>query len=326
MKSTNLGSSGLRISRLVLGCMSYGEPGLGGHGWSLTEEASRPFFREAVEAGIATFDTANVYSLGSSEEITGRMLREFTTRDQVIIATKLAMPMGSGPNDRGLSRGAILTQVDASLRRLGTDYIDLYQIHRFDPKTPIEETMEALHDVVRAGKVRYLGASSMWAWQFAAMQHAAELNGWTPFVSMQDQYSLIMREEEREMHPFCLDSGVGVLTWSPLARGRLAREWGADSDRLGLDETGQKLYKQAEDADRAIVGVVGEIAAERGATRSQVALAWQFAKPAVTAPIIGATKPGHLADALAALELELTSDEVARLEAPYTPRLPEAFV
>jgi 1-deoxyxylulose-5-phosphate synthase len=326
MKHTNLGSSGLRISRLVLGCMSYGEPGLGGHGWSLTEEASRPFFREAVEAGITTFDTANVYSLGSSEEITGRMLREFTTRDQVIIATKLAMPMGSGPNDRGLSRGAIMTQVDASLTRLGTDYIDLYQIHRFDPRTPIEETMEALHDVVRAGKVRYLGASSMWAWQFAAMQHAAALNGWTPFVSMQDQYSLIMREEEREMHPFCLDSGVGVLTWSPLARGRLAREWGADSDRLGLDDVGRKLYKQAVDADRAIVGVIGEIAAERGATRSQVALAWQFAKPAVSAPIIGATKPGHLADALAALDLELTSDEVARLEAPYTPRLPEAFV
>ncbi|WP_395639519.1 aldo/keto reductase [Pseudolysinimonas sp.] len=325
MKHVNLGSSGLRVSRLVLGCMSYGEPGLGGHGWSLNEEASRPFFREAVEAGITTFDTANVYSLGSSEEITGRLLREFTTRDQVIIATKLAMPMGPGPNDRGLSRGAILTQIDASLKRLGTDYVDLYQIHRFDQKTPIEETMEALHDVVRAGKVRYLGASSMWAWQFAAMQHAAELNGWTPFVSMQDQYSLIMREEEREMHPFCLDSGVGVLTWSPLARGRLAREYGVQTERYELDAVGQKLYQQAEDADRRIFDAVGAIAAERGATRSQVALAWQFAKPAVSAPIIGATKPGHLADALAALDLQLTSDEVARLEAPYTPRLPEAF-
>ena len=325
MRYTRLGASGLTISRLVLGCMSYGEPGRGGHGWSLGEDESRPFFRTAVEAGITTFDTANVYSLGSSEEITGRMLREFTTRDQVVVATKLAMPMGAGPNDRGLSRGAIMTQIDASLERLGTDYVDLYQIHRFDPQTPIEETMQALHDVVRSGKARYIGASSMWAWQFAQMQHAAVVNGWTPFVSMQDQYSLIMREEEREMHPFCLDSGVGVLTWSPLARGRLAREWGADSDRLGLDETGQKLYKQAEDADRAIVGVIGEIAAERGVTRSQVALAWQFAKPAVTAPIIGATKPGHLADALAALDLELTADEVARLEAPYTPRLPEAF-
>jgi 1-deoxyxylulose-5-phosphate synthase len=325
MKYTRLGSSGLPISRIVLGCMSYGDPAAGGHGWSLTEEASRPFFREAVEAGITTFDTANVYSLGSSEEITGRMLREFTTRDPVIVATKLAGVMGSGPHDRGLSRGAIMTQIDASLRRLGTDYVDLYQIHRYDPHTPIEETMEALHDVVRAGKARYLGASSMWAWQFAAMQHAAQLHGWTPFVSMQDQYNLIMREEEREMHPFCASSGVGVLTWSPLARGRLAREWGVQSERFELDVVGQKLYRQAEDADRQIFAAVGEIAAERGATRSQVALAWQFAKPAVSAPIIGATKPGHLADALAALDLELTADEVARLEAPYTPRLPEAF-
>jgi len=325
MEQVRLGATGLRVSRLVLGCMSYGEPGRGGHGWSLPEDASRPFFREAVEAGITTFDTANVYSLGSSEEITGRMLREFTTRDQVIVATKLAMPMGPGPNDRGLSRGAILTQVDASLRRLGTDYIDLYQIHRFDPATPIEETMEALHDVVRAGKVRYLGASSMWAWQFAAMQHAAQLHGWTPFTAMQDQYNLIMREEEREMHPFCAATGVGVLTWSPLARGRLAREWGALSERFDLDAVGQKLYRQAEEADARILAAIGEIADERGATRSQVALAWQFAKPAVTAPIIGATKPGHLADALAALELRLTPDEVHRLEAPYTPRLPEAF-
>lgn len=326
MQYTRLGSSGLTISRLVLGCMSYGEPGRGSHGWSLAEADARPFFREAIEAGITTFDTANVYSLGSSEEITGRMLREFTTRDQVVVATKLAMPMGSGPNDRGLSRAAIMTQIDASLTRLGTDYVDLYQIHRFDPLTPIEETMEALHDVVKAGKARYLGASSMWAWQFAAMQHAADLHGWTRFVSMQDQYSLIMREEEREMHPFCADSGVGVLTWSPLARGRLAREWGADSDRFELDAVGQKLYRQAEESDRAILAAVGEIAAERGATRSQVALAWQFAKPTVSAPIIGATKPGQLADALAALELQLTPDEVARLEAPYTPRLPEGFV
>jgi aryl-alcohol dehydrogenase (NADP+) len=325
MEQVRLGVTGLRVSRLVLGCMSYGEPGRGGHGWSLPEDASRPFFREAVEAGITTFDTANVYSLGSSEEITGRMLREFTTRDQVIVATKLAMPMGAGPNDRGLSRGAIMTQVDASLTRLGTDYIDLYQIHRFDPKTPIEETMEALHDLVRAGKVRYLGASSMWAWQFSAMQHAAQLHGWTPFVSMQDQYNLIMREEEREMHPLCVATGVGVLTWSPLARGRLAREWGAPSERLDLDAVGQKLYRQAEEADARVAAVVGAIAAERGTTRSQVALAWQFAKPAVTAPIVGATKPGHLADALAALELRLTADEVARLEVPYTPRLPEAF-
>ncbi len=238
MQHTQLGSSGLTISRIVLGCMSYGEPGRGGHGWSLPLDASRAFFREAVEAGITTFDTANVYSLGSSEQITGELLREFTTRDQVVIATKLAMPMGPGPNDRGLSRGAIMTQIDASLTRLGTDYVDLYQIHRFDPRTPIEETMGALHDVVKAGKARYIGASSMFAWQFASMQYTADAGGWTRFVSMQDQYSLIMREEEREMHPFCADQGVGVLTWSPLARGRLAREFGADSDRLPLDEIG----------------------------------------------------------------------------------------
>jgi len=326
MEYTRLGASGLTISRLVLGCMSYGEPGRGGHGWSLAEEDSRSFFREAVEAGITTFDTANVYSLGSSEEITGRALREFTTRDQVVIATKVAMPMGSGPNDRGLSRGAIMTQIDASLRRLGTDYIDLYQIHRFDSRVPIEETMEALHDVVRAGKVRYLGASSMWAWQFAQMQHAARQNGWTPFVSMQDQYNPIMREEEREMHPFCAATGVGVITYSPLARGRLSRAHGAQSDRLGLDETGAKLYLQDEASDRAIAHAIAAIADERGITRAQAVLAWQFTKPTVSAPIIGATKPNHLSDAVRALEVALTADEVARLEAPYTPRRAEGFV
>jgi aryl-alcohol dehydrogenase (NADP+) len=323
---TQLGASGLTISRLVLGCMSYGEPGRGGHGWSLAEQDSRVFFRAAVEAGITTFDTANVYSLGSSEEITGRMLREFTTRDQVVIATKLAMPMGAGPNDRGLSRGAIMTQVDASLKRLGTDYIDLYQIHRFDTRTPIEETMEALHDVVRAGKARYIGASSMWAWQFGQMQHTARQNGWTPFVSMQDQYNPIMREEEREMHPFCSATGVGVLSYSPLARGRLSRAYGAPSDRLGLDETGAKLYRQDEASDRAIADAVGAIAGERAIPRAQVALAWQFTKPAVSAPIIGATKPNHLVQALAAITVELTADEVARNEAPYTPRRAEGFV
>ena len=326
MRYVRLGASGLTISRLVLGCMSYGEAGRGGHGWSLDEDASRPFFRAAVEAGITTFDTANVYSLGSSEEITGRMLREFTTRDQVVIATKLAMPMGPGPNDRGLSRGAIMTQVDASLKRLGTDYIDLYQIHRFDPRTPIEETMLALHDLVRMGKVRYLGASSMWTWQFARMQHAAAVNGWTPFVSMQDQYNPIMREEEREMHPFCAATGVGVLSYSPLARGRLSRPYGEVSERLGLDETGAKLYRQDEASDRAISDAVGAIAEERGVARAQVALAWQFSKPAVSAPIIGATKPSHLTDAIAALDVELSTDEVARIEAPYTPRRPEGFV
>lgn len=325
MEYTRLGTSGLTVSRLVLGCMSYGEPARGGHGWSLDEADSRPFFREAVEAGITTFDTANVYSLGSGEEITGRLLREFTTRDQVIVATKLAMPMGPGPNDRGLSRGAIMTQLDASLRRLGTDYVDLYQVHRFDPHTPIDETMAALHDVVASGKVRYLGASSMWARQFTAMQHAAERHGGTPFVSMQDQYNPIMREEEREMHPLCRETGVGVLTWSPLARGRLSRPYGESSDRRGLDETGRNLYRQDEAADRAIAAAIGDIAAARGTSRAQVALAWQFAKPAVTAPIIGATRSGHIADAVAALSLELTADEVARIDAPYTPRHPEAF-
>ncbi len=326
MQDTKLGASGLNISRLVLGCMSYGEPGRGGHGWSLAEDDSRSFFRAAVEAGITTFDTANVYSLGSSEEITGRMLREYTTRDQVVIATKLAMPMGPGPNDRGLSRGAIMTQVDASLKRLGTEYIDLYQVHRYDPRTPIEETMRALHDVVRAGKVRYIGASSMWTWQFAQMQHVAERNGWTPFVSMQDQYNPIMREEEREMHPFCSATGVGVLSYSPLARGRLSRAPGESSERLGLDETGARLYRQDAASDRAISDAVGTIADERGVSRARVALAWQFTKPAVSAPIIGATKPTHLTDALAALDIELTADEVARIEAPYTPRRPEGFV
>ncbi len=325
MQYTRLGASGLTVSRLVLGCMSYGEPGLGGHGWSLPLDEARPFFRQAVESGITTFDTANVYSLGSSERITGELLGEFARREDVVIATKLAMPMGQGPNDRGLSRGAVMTQIDASLRRLGTDYVDLYQIHRFDPLTPIEETMEALHDVVKSGKARYIGASSMWAWQFASMQHAAALNGWTRFVSMQDQYNLFMREEEREMHRYCAATGVGVLTWSPLARGRLAREYGADSSRLRLDETGARLYRQNEASDRRIAEAVGAIASARGVSRTTVALAWHLAKPTVTAPIMGATKPGHLDDALAALELDLGPDEIESLESPYVPRRPEGF-
>ncbi|KAA9132236.1 aldo/keto reductase [Microbacterium caowuchunii] len=325
MQYTRLGASGLTVSRLVLGCMSYGAPDLGGHGWSLPLDEARPFFRQAVESGITTFDTANVYSLGSSERITGELLGEFARREDVVIATKLAMPMGQGPNDRGLSRGAVMTQIDASLRRLGTDYVDLYQIHRFDPQTPVEETMEALHDVVKSGKARYIGASSMWAWQFASMQHTAALNGWTRFVSMQDQYNLFMREEEREMHPYCAATGVGVLTWSPLARGRLAREYGADSSRLRLDETGARLYRQNEGSDRRIAEAVGAIASARGVSRTTVALAWHLAKPAVTAPIVGATKPGHLDDALAALDLDLGPDEIELLESPYVPRRPEGF-
>jgi len=325
MEQTRLGRSGLRISRIVLGCMSYGDPQTGSHEWSMGIDEARPFFRRAVEAGITTFDTANVYSLGSSEEITGRLVREFARREDVVIATKVAMRVGDGPNDSGLSRGAILTQVDASLRRLGTDYIDLYQIHRLDPHVPMEEIMLALHDLVRAGKVRYLGASSMYAWQFAKLQHVAAANGWTPFVSMQDQYNLLMREDEREMHPLCLDQGVGVLPWSPLARGRLAREWGARTRRSATDLFGQTLYHQQEDADRAVVDAVGAIAAERGVTRGQVALAWTLAKPAVSAPIIGATRPAHLDEAIAAADLRLDDDEIARLEGPYAPRLPEGF-
>ncbi|MEU4670571.1 aldo/keto reductase [Amycolatopsis sp. NPDC023774] len=325
MKYVRLGSTGLQVSRVILGCMSYGVPDRGGHEWSLDLDDARPFFREAVEAGITTFDTANTYSDGSSEEITGKLLGEFTRREEIVIATKVYNRMGPGPNGAGLSRGAIMTQIDASLRRLGTDYVDLYQIHRYDENTPIEETMEALHDLVRAGKVRYLGASSMWAWQFAQAQYVADLGGWTRFVSMQDQYNLIQREEEREMHPFCLDQGVGVLPWSPLARGRLTRDWGESTKRSENDRFAEKLYSQAEEADRRVSSAVAEIAADRGVSRAQVALAWMLHKPAVTAPIFGATKPGHVADAVAAVELGLTEKEMARLEEHYVPHVPAGF-
>lgn len=324
MEQIRLGDSGLRVSRLILGCMSYGDPARGSHSWSLGIDESRPFFRQAWEAGITTFDTANSYSLGSSEEMTGTLLGELARRDEVVIATKVFFPMGEGPNGSGLSRGAIMSQVDASLRRLGTDYIDLYQIHRWDPQTPIEETMEALHDVVRAGKARYIGASSMSAWQFAKAQYTADLGGWTRFVSMQDQYNLLSREEEREMHPFCVDQGVGVLPWSPLARGRLARAWDdASTARSTSDAVTARFYRQAEESDRRIVETVGEIAAERGVPRAQVALAWVLHQPAATAPIVGTTKPGQLDDALAAIDLELTGDELARLEQHYVPHRPE---
>lgn len=325
MDQVRLGGSGLRVSRLVLGCMTFGEPGRGAHAWTLPPEESRPFVVAALEAGITTFDTANVYSDGSSEEIVGRVLGEVARRDEVVIATKLHGRMGPGPNGSGLSRGAVLTQVDASLRRLGTDYIDLYQIHRYDPHTPVEETMEALHDVVRAGKVRYLGASSMSAWQFVEAQHVADAGGWTRFVSMQDQYNLLMREEEREMLPYCAHAGVGVLPWSPLARGRLARDWDDETARSRTDRFGQTLYHQAVDPDRRVVDAVGAVAAERGVPRAQVALAWLLAKDVVTAPIIGTTRPHHLTDALAALDLELDDEEIRRLEEPYVPHLPEGY-
>jgi len=322
MDYVRLGNTGLQVSRLALGCMSFGDSQQGNHAWTLPEEASRVILRQAFDAGINFFDTANVYSAGTSEEIVGRALRDFGNRDNIVLATKVHGRMKEGPNGGGLSRKAILSAVDASLRRLGTDYIDLYQIHRWDPATPIEETMEALHDVVKAGKARYLGASSMFAWQFSKAQYLAKAHGWTPFVSMQDHYNLLNREEEREMHPLCLDQGVGVIPWSPLARGRLAREWGVETERSGTDVFGAKLY---DDGDRAIVEAVGRVAERRGVPRAQVALAWLLQRPAVTAPIVGATKERHLSDAVAALELTLDESELVELESPYRPHLPAGF-
>lgn len=325
--STRLGASGLEVSRVILGMMSYGDPDRGAHPWSVDIDAARPFVRRAYEAGITTFDTANVYSAGSSEEITGTLLKELAPREEVQVFTKVYNRMRPGPNGAGLSRAAIMHEIDASLTRLGTDYVDLYQIHRFDPLTPVEETMEALHDVVKAGKARYIGASSMWAWQFAEMQHTAERHGWTKFVSMQDQYNLLEREEEREMHPFCAHTGVGVIPWSPLARGRLARPWDAQGSgtRADTDEFGKTLYRQDEDANRTIVRAVEEVARERGVSMAQVALAWVAGKDVVTAPIVGATKEHHIDDAVAAATLVLTTEENDRLESAYTPREPSGF-
>jgi aryl-alcohol dehydrogenase (NADP+) len=297
--------------------MSYGEPGRGAHPWSLDEESSRPFFRQALDGGINFFDTANVYSDGSSEEITGRTLLGMARREEVVIATKVRGRMRPGPNGQGLSRKAIMAEVDASLERLGTDYIDLYQIHRLDRHTPWEETLEALHDVVKAGKVRYLGASSMFAWQFSKALYLADLHGWTRFVSMQNHYNLLYREEEREMLPLCRDQGIGVIPWSPLARGRLARPWDEATERSETDEFGRTLY---DDSYRPIVERVGEIAERHGIPRAQVALAWMLARPGLTAPIVGATKPHHLADAIAAVEVRLDPEETAALEEPYVPQ------
>src|SRR5689334_10609025 len=324
MDRVKLGTSDLEVSSIILGCMSYGDPDRGTHPWSLPEDQSRPFIQQALDAGITTFDTANMYSDGSSEEIVGRALADFARREDVVIATKLFYPMGGDPSTGGLSRTAVLTQIDESLRRLGTDYVDLYQIHRWDPEVPIEETMEALDEVVRSGKARFIGASSMYAWQLAQAQHAADLNGWTPFISMQDQYNLVQREEEREMHPFCLDEGIGVIPWSPLARGRLTRDWDdLSTPRSEGDAVAKGYYRQAEDSDRAIAAAVGAIAAERGVSRAQIALAWVRQHDVVTAPIVGATKPLHLSDAVASLEITLTDEEIARLEEPYVPRQPE---
>ncbi len=316
MRYVKLGSTGLDVSAICLGCMSFGDPTRGHHPWSLDEETSRPFIRAAVEAGINFFDTANVYSMGSSEEIVGRALAEYTDRDQIVLATKVYSQMRPGPNGSGLSRKAIMGEIDASLRRLGTDYVDLYQIHRWDPTTPIEETMEALHDVVKAGKARYIGASSMWAWQFSKALYTSDLGGWTRFATMQNHYNLLYREEEREMLPLCADQGIGVIPWSPLARGRLTRNWGDTSARAETDTFGNRLYR---DSDRAIVERVATVAEQRGVSMAQVALAWVMRNPIITAPIVGTTKPQHLDDAVAALEVDLSDDEAALLEEPYTP-------
>jgi aryl-alcohol dehydrogenase-like predicted oxidoreductase len=316
MEYVKLGSTGLDVSRLCLGCMSFGEPSRGNHPWSLGEDASRAVIAKAIEAGINFFDTANVYSDGSSEEIVGRALADFGRRDEIVLATKVNGRMHDGPNGAGLSRKAILAEIDNSLRRLGTDYVDLYQIHRFDPLVPVEETVEALHDVVRSGKARYVGASSMDAWQFAKMLHVAERHGWTRFVTMQDHYNLLYREEEREMLPLCADEGIGVIPWSPLARGRLTRDWDEQTERSATDEFGKRLYRPG---DRAIVEQVAEVARRRGVSRAQVALAWILAQPVVSAPIVGVTTTAQLADLLAAVSLELGPDEIDLLAQGYEP-------
>ncbi|MET7383927.1 aldo/keto reductase [Streptomyces sp. NPDC005385] len=317
MQYVKLGSTGLDVSRICLGCMSFGLPDRGTHAWTLDEEASRPLIRRALDAGVTFFDTANVYSDGTSEEIVGRALAEYARRDEIVLASKVNGAMHEGPNGRGLSRKAIMTEIDNSLRRLGTDHVDLYQIHRFDHATPVEETMEALHDVVKAGKARYIGASSMYAWEFSKMQYTAALHGWTKFVSMQNHYNLLYREEEREMLPLCADQGVGVLPWSPLARGRLTRDWDAATERSRNDDFGRKLYQEG---DREVVDAVARIAADRGVPRARIALAWLLRRSTVTAPIVGATKPSHIDDAVAALDVELTDKETAELEQPYAPR------
>src|SRR5690242_18563546 len=322
MRYTRLGSSGLKVSQIALGCMSFGDTSRGFNEWALDDTAAEPIFRQAVELGVTFWDTANAYGLGTSEEIVGRAIRKYTDRDSIVLATKVFFRMHDGPGGSGLSRKAIMEQIDASLGRLGTDYVDLYQIHRFDEDTPVEETMEALHDLVRAGKVRYLGASSMWAWQFAKLQHAADLGGWTRFVSMQNQYSLLQREEEREMFGLLADQGVGSIPWSPLAKGRLARPWGESTTRSENDPMGQRYV---DDVNQPIVEAVQKVAEGRGVPMAQVALAWVLSNPVVAAPIVGPTKEHHLADAVAAVDLVLSVEEIEVLEEPYTPRLPSGF-
>jgi aryl-alcohol dehydrogenase-like predicted oxidoreductase len=323
MKYITLGRSGLQVSRIALGCLSFGDTLRGFNDWALDDDAAEPIFRQAVELGITFWDTANFYHGGTSEEIVGRAVRKYTRREDVVLATKVFYRMHDGPGGAGLSRKAILEQVDASLARLGTDYIDLYQIHRFDPSTPVEETMQVLHDLVTAGKVRYLGASSMWAWQFSKLQYVARLHGWTEFISMQDQYSLLQREEEREMFGLLADLGVGSLPWSPLAKGRVARPWGQQTARSAVDTAVSWILPQND--DRLIVEAVQRIASQRNVPMAHVALAWVLRNPVVAAPVLGATKPGHLADGAAALDLDLSGDEVAALEEHYTPRQPSGF-
>jgi 1-deoxyxylulose-5-phosphate synthase len=322
MRYLKLGSTGLDISAICLGCMSFGDAGSGNHAWTLDEDASRSLIKQALEGGVNFFDTANVYSAGTSEEFVGQALHDFARREEIVLATKVNGRMLDGPNGAGLSRKAIMAEIDNSLRRLQVDYVDLYQIHRWDYSTPIEETLEALHDVVRAGKARYIGASSMWAWQFAKAQHTAERNGWTRFVSMQNHYNLIYREEEREMLPLCADQGIGVIPWSPLARGRLTRAWDEGTARSDTDEFGKTLYHST---DRVIVERVAEVAQQREVSPAQVGLAWLLRNPVVTAPIVGATKPAHLADAIAAVDLSLTDAEAEFLEAAYSPHSVAGF-
>lgn len=325
MEYVNLGRTGLKVSRLALGCMTYGIPERGGHPWTLGEEASRPVIRHALDAGVNFFDTSNSYSDGTSEEITGRALLDFARREEVVIATKAYFPQGKGPNQRGLSRKSLMAEIDNSLRRLGTDYVDLYQIHRWDYATPIEETLEALHDIVKAGKVRYIGASSMFAWQFAKALHISDRNGWTRFVSMQNQLNLINREEEREMLPLCADEQIGVIPWSPMARGRLTRDWDEASHRSDTDAIAKEMYAATDAADRIVAERVKQVAEARGIPRAQVALAWVLNKSMVTAPLIGAAKNSHIDDAVAALKVKLTKEEIKLLEEAYIPHAIAGF-
>jgi aryl-alcohol dehydrogenase-like predicted oxidoreductase len=325
MNLRKFGATGLDISPLCLGCMTYGVPERGSHPWTLDEEKSRPLIKQALEAGINFFDTANTYSDGTSEEIVGRALKDFGRRDELVIATKVFNRMRPGPNGKGLSRKAIFAEIDNSLRRLATDYVDLYQIHRWDYSVPIEETLEALHDVVKAGKALHIGASSMYAWQFHKALNVSRQHGWTEFVSMQNHVNLLYREEEREMLPLCADQGIAVMPWSPLARGRLTRDWNETTERQDTDRYGDSLYKATLDADRAVIDAVASVAASRGVSRAVVALAWVAQKSVITAPIVGASKPQHLTDAIAALSLALTEDEIALLEAPYVPHQTAGF-